>query len=230
MVYSSGNYDKYMTNNPLKRAMVKKLNNKIIKLVEEDAVKCQRGHSDEWHVRILDAGCGEGFISGLLYSNLKTVEIIGLEYTTEALQMAQRMNPNLTFIQGNIFEMPFESQSFDIVLCTEVLEHLPNPDAALAELLRVTGETLIITVPHEPWFCMGNMLALKNVTRFGNPIDHINHWTFDGFCTFLRDSSQVEWQFDKSFPWTIAHYRKQCTRHREKVYQDLNEKVSSASS
>lgn len=68
----------------------------------------------------------------------------------------------------------------------------------------VTRNTLIITVPHEPWFRMGNLRALKNISRFGNPIDHINHWSYAAFATFLRENSEVNWELNTSFPWIEA--------------------------
>ena len=208
MKYNSGNFDKYMTRNPLKREMVSRLNDRILHLVQNSMAVRQNAQCDSSVAKILDAGCGEGFISNLIFRNCKDVEITGLEYTEEALQIAREMNPLATFVQGDIAKMPFASRSFDIVLCTEVLEHLADPLAALAELLRVAKGALIITVPHEPWFRMGNMLVLKNVTRFGNPIDHINHWTFTGFKSFLNKNTEVSWTVEKSFPWTVAYCAK----------------------
>ena len=209
MEYNSGNYDKYMTRNPLKRTMVSKLNNKILNTVRDAVKGClvEKGaDSANTTIHILDAGCGEGFLSSFLLAELgeRNVEITGLEYTLEAIHIAREMNPNIEFIQGDVMKMPFGTDSFDIVLCTEVLEHLPDPVAALAELVRVTKHMLLITVPNEPWFCMGNLLVLKNVRRLGNPIDHINHWTFFGFSSFLKRNSVEQWNMGKSFPWTIA--------------------------
>ena len=203
MEYNTGNYDKYMSRNPLKRLMVSRLNSRILGLVR-NAVEEQRKDNTHFPVKILDAGCGEGFISGILFSNLSGVQITGLEYTDEALKIARSMNSGVAFLQGDIMQMPFKDESFDVVLCTEVLEHLSDPSKALAELLRVTKGRVIVTVPHEPWFCLGNMLALKNITRFGNPIDHVNHWSYRAFTSFLKNNSNVSWMLGKSFPWTIA--------------------------
>ena len=205
MKYNSGNFDKYMTMNPLKRKMVSNLNQKILHLVQNSLVIQQDANNQSDAVKILDAGCGEGFISNLIYTNCTNIEITGLEYTEEALRIARKMNPQISFIQGDIVKMPFVSGAFDIVLCTEVLEHLADPSAALSELLRVARGPLIITVPHEPWFRIGNMLVLKNITRLGNPIDHINHWTFKGFKRFLNRHSKESWRMENSFPWTVAY-------------------------
>ena len=134
--YNSGNYDKYNSKNPLKRWMVKRLNAKILTFLN-DYIKTA-GVPENREIRVLDAGCGEGFISNLIYNNIKNVEVVGLEYTSEALQVARELNENITYIQGDIYRMPFEAGSFDLVLCTDVLEHLTDPEKAVGELLRVS--------------------------------------------------------------------------------------------
>jgi len=179
--WNKGNYNKYHSKNPLKRYMVHRLNSQLITLVQQYVREIAK---DKNIVKILDVGCGEGFISGLVQAHCKNVEITGVDYAKEALDIARSLNRDITFIEGSIYQIPFEEKSFDIVLCTEVLEHLQNPVEAATELQRVAKRYLLVTVPEEPWFCVGNILALKNVFRLGNPIDHINHWTFRGFKRF----------------------------------------------
>ena len=207
--YNSGNYDKYNSKNLLKRRMVERLNAKILTTMDGFVKKITNNPAREKSpIRILDAGCGEGFISNMIYNNIDNVEVVGLEYTSEAIDIAKQSNNNIEFVQGDIYKMPFEDAAFDIVLCMEVLEHLTDPSAAIEEVLRVSKNFLIITVPNEPWFCMGNLLALKNVSRLGNPIDHINHWTFGGFKKFTVDFLGRDGQdvlYDTSFPWSIAY-------------------------
>lgn len=203
MQYNSGNYDKYMSKNPLKRRMIDRLNKKIVSNLKEmvkDIVV------EESKIKILDAGCGEGFITNLLYNNLKNAEFTGIEFTKEALEIAREMNKNINFVQGDIYEMPFKDLSFDIVICTEVLEHLEDPEKAVSELKRLSKKYILLTVPNEPWFCLGNLIALKNINRLGNPIDHINHWTFGDFKKFAKQNFGGKLVFDTSFPWTIAKW------------------------
>lgn len=189
MQYNPGNYEKYMTRNPLKRKMVERLNKKIVGYVQQICEQIREKDKDKV-VKILDAGCGEGFITDLLARNVENVELIGLEYTREAIDIAKAANQEISFVQGDIYAIPFEKNEFDLVLCTEVLEHLERPDRALRELTRVASHTILLTVPSEPWFCMGNLLTLKNVSRFGNPIDHINHWTYGGFKKYVHSLTE----------------------------------------
>lgn len=204
-VYNTGNYDKYCSKNFLKRWMVTRLNSKILNLLTECINKITI--EEKRTVKILDAGCGEGFISNLIFSNIPNVEIVGLEYTNEALKIARTLNKEITYIQGDIYQMPFQKKAFDIVLCTEVLEHLSKPEDALKELVRVTDSFLLLTVPNEPWFCLGNLLVLKNITRLGNPADHINHWTLKKFKSFTKKHLGYNIFYTSSFPWSVALFK-----------------------
>ena len=53
-------------------------------------------------------------------------------------------------------------------------------------------------------------MVLKNVSRFGNDIEHINHWTFGSFTKFIKNNfaEYENIEFYKSFPWLIAVIRK----------------------
>lgn len=177
--YNTGNIEKYKSKNPLKRSMVERLNYRILDIVGNII-------NNKADVRILDAGCGEGFIDRLIIDRYPGVRITGLEFTKEAITIAKATNPSVEYIQGDVCNMPFKDRSFDFVLCTEVLEHLQDPEKAMKEIMRVSTGRFLITVPNEPWFCIGNMIVLKNISRLGNPIDHINHWTKGSFTDFLR--------------------------------------------
>lgn len=204
MEYNSGNFDKYMSKNPLKRKMVMRLNDKIIRISRELVNEIESCNNK---VRVLDAGCGEGFITNLLVSNIANIEAVGLEYTQEALEIAQKSNSSIQWMRGDIYQLPFEDNAFDIVICTEVLEHLSDPCMAISELKRVCKKYVLLTVPNEPWFCMGNLIAFKNILRLGNPIDHINHWTYRAFQKFLG-KELGNCTYGRSFPWSMAIWKK----------------------
>ena len=180
MEYNIGNIDKYNTKNPLKRFMLDKFFLKFIdafNLLNKDLSVSKK---------VLDIGCGEGVISNLLYDKFNNIKITAVDYFEEAIKKAKENNPrNISFDTGDITALKYTDNSFDIVVSTEVLEHIPNPDIALKELYRVANKHIILSVPSEPFFCIGNLASGKNIKRLGNPIDHINHWTYWGFKRFI---------------------------------------------
>ena len=93
---------------------------------------------------ILDAGCGTGL-------NLRHLPpgSVGLDINPRNLEILRERLPNHTLVEGDVEALPFEDGSFGTVLCTEVLEHIPDPAAALAEYRRALqpGGVLIGSVP-----------------------------------------------------------------------------------
>jgi ubiquinone/menaquinone biosynthesis C-methylase UbiE len=155
---------------------------------------------------LLDAGCGEGAIIGLLNEQLAG-KAIGLDLDARRVRRAAREIPADGYCVGNTERLPFAADSFDLVLSLEVLEHVGDPQAALAEIRRVTRSFLLASVPNEPWWRFGNMLRLKYLEDFGNTPEHINHWTVAGFKRFIgREFKVLEVQ--RPFLWTFILAKK----------------------
>ena len=93
---------------------------------------------------ILDAGCGTGL-------NLRHLPegSTGVDINPRNVELLQTRLPNHTIVEGDVEALPFADASFGTVLCTEVIEHIPDPSAALAEYRRVLqpGGVLIGSVP-----------------------------------------------------------------------------------
>jgi SAM-dependent methyltransferase len=105
--------------------------------------------------RVLDCGAGEGYGPALLAEKAELV--LGLDYSSEAVTYAQNKyaasTPNLRFLQGDASTLPFEEDSFDVLCCFQVLEHLEDGPGFLFEAHRVLkpGGQLILTTPNRLW-------------------------------------------------------------------------------
>ncbi len=117
--------------------------------------------------RVLDLGCGEGrhAISAYLTAD---VHVIGLDLSEHDLATArQRLSEfvgdeaprskSCTFVHGSGHNLPFEDDSFDKVICAEVLEHIPDYESFLREIRRVLkpGGLFAVSVPRyfPEWVC-----------------------------------------------------------------------------
>ncbi|PSN63690.1 putative ubiE/COQ5 methyltransferase [Corynespora cassiicola Philippines] len=95
---------------------------------------------------ILDLGCGPGTITTGLAKYVPEGTITGVDTTPEILSQARTLHAqhqppapqNVTFLQADVLEgLPFADASFDVVFCSQVLLHIPDPVAALREMRRV---------------------------------------------------------------------------------------------
>jgi ubiquinone/menaquinone biosynthesis C-methylase UbiE len=154
---------------------------------------------------VLDAGCGEGETLERLAGILPAYPV-GVDLNPESVEFAKKRLPGAEISVGNLLELPFADSDFDLVLCLEVLEHLPDPGAGLSELLRVAGSDVVISVPHEPWFRLGSFARGKYLKSWGNHPEHVNHWNPKSFQRFLSAQAELI-EIRTSMPWIIARCR-----------------------
>ncbi len=152
---------------------------------------------------VLDAGCGEGFVIRYLGARLPALQIQGTDRDRDALAMAQRLTPGTPFGAGDLYALPYAAATFDLVLCTEVLEHLDDPECALAEVGRVSKRYCLLTVPWEPPYSVANFLRGKNLSRWGGDEGHVQRWSVHGFTGLVRRHFAIRYA-GTSFPWTIV--------------------------
>lgn len=145
---------------------------------------------------VLDAGCGEGFVAHYLASRHPEAQFTGVDLSPEAIDYAQQhFGEAATYRTGSIYKLPFSDNSFDTVLCSEVLEHLDEPDMAVAELRRVARRFVLITVPLEPYFDWLNRTA--RALGISPDPGHVNFWTKTSFQQFLHshfDEVTFDWK------------------------------------
>lgn len=111
-------------------------------------------------MRVLDLGCGRGRHLHALYWHERALDVTGLDLDFEDLNAAidgffelpppsQAPSRTAVFSVGDAGRLPFADASFDRVICSEVLEHLPDVEAALSEIDRVLkpGGRFALSVP-----------------------------------------------------------------------------------
>jgi ubiquinone/menaquinone biosynthesis C-methylase UbiE len=95
----------------------------------------------------LDIGCG----NGVLAQHLTEIghEVTGVDVSDEIIQTAQKNVPKAKFVNAFMDKLPFEDESFNMVSCLELIEHVPNLHECLMEAVRVckTGGQLFFTTP-----------------------------------------------------------------------------------
>jgi len=101
---------------------------------------------------ILDAGCGHGDILQALW--VPNAAFWGAEINHQSVALCTDRfsnKANVNIVETTLEDLPFESDKFDYIICTEVLEHCVDPDVCLTELCRVLAPfgRIIITVPFE---------------------------------------------------------------------------------
>ena len=144
----------------------------------------------------LDVGCGQGRHS--LEFSRRGCPVVALDLRLDDLRHTQylltavsreapsgKTTPSFTVLKGNALQLPFSTARFDRVICSEVLEHVVNPEEATAELIRVLkpGGVMAISVPTPMtewafWFASGDY--------FNSPGGHVRIFTPRRVTDMLR--------------------------------------------
>jgi SAM-dependent methyltransferase len=185
------NYEKFQTRNPV-----------VLRLFDGFFETVGRMVAEVEPASVLDAGCGEGETIERL-GDLLPHPVTGVDLNPESVRFAAERLPGDRFDTADLLSLPFEDDSFDLVLCLEVLEHIPDPRPALDELARVSSGELILSVPHEPWFRLGNLARGKRLAGLGNHPEHVNHWNPRTFREFLSGAVEPV-EVTTSLPWVVA--------------------------
>ena len=195
-----GNLQKHQNPSKAQQFLIHRFHRKIAGLVRQTAVD-----------RLLDSGCGEGFVLDYFRQEGLVLQYTGCDLRLDALQWARSsLIADLDAAVSDVHRLPFPDNSFPLVICLEVLEHLPDSAVGLRELARVTSDYLLLSVPHEPFFRGANFLRGKHIGSLGNDPEHLHNYSGGAFYRLVSDVVNVILH-GYSFPWQIVLGQKRRT-------------------
>ena len=184
-------YDKYHSQNPVVRWLMAGFLNSVTEL-----------YNLMQPTSILEVGCGEGSLADHLLQHAlrRPKRFEACDLSLEAVD--SRVDPLIEFRQSSIYELPYDENGFELVVCCEVLEHLEHPQNGLAELARVAEKGVLLSTPWEPVWRLLNLVRGKYVMDFGNTPGHIQHFSRQGLINLAQTHLKVV-QKRTPLPWTI---------------------------
>lgn len=119
---------------------------------------------------IADVGCGVGYLIKEIQGRYRPASLAGFDFSPAAIEYSRSRFPGARFAVHDIYD-PVPG-TFDVLFCTEVLEHLEYPHRALEQLVRAVGRSgaLVLTVPNG---------------RLDDLNEHINFWSPESWSAFL---------------------------------------------
>jgi 2-polyprenyl-3-methyl-5-hydroxy-6-metoxy-1,4-benzoquinol methylase len=183
---------KYATANPLSQVLIRRFVDRVRGLVERTPFALAA-----------DVGCGEGVLLGRLSSVWAERPVVAVDIDLQELRLARANAPVVLPAVASAYALPFRPASFDLVLCSEVLEHLERPAAALDELWRIGRAAVVLSVPNEPIWRALNLARGAYVRALGNTPGHVNHWTPRAFVRAVERRFEID-AVVRSLPWTIV--------------------------
>jgi 2-polyprenyl-3-methyl-5-hydroxy-6-metoxy-1,4-benzoquinol methylase len=194
-VQPGGNvYDKYGTANPIERRLVGGFIRNLLELAEGTGAR-----------DVHEVGCGEGELARRLAA--RGLSVRGTDASPEVIAEARRRavdaGVRVELRAAAVEELDPERDAAELVVCCEVLEHLPDPEAGLTTVAELANPWAIVSVPREPLWRALNVVRLKYLNDLGNTPGHVKHWSRRAFVAFLGRRLDVV-EVRSPLPWTMA--------------------------
>ena len=104
--------------------------------------------NSESRCKLLDIGCGQGLLTNAFKKEFSDYDVYGLDRSITAIEYANSNFSNIDFVVADAYNAPFEEEYFDIIVCNNIWEHLPDPLNMLnsiRRILKINGQLIIST-------------------------------------------------------------------------------------
>lgn len=193
-VITGNTYDKYATKNPVERRIMQGFFTAL-----EACLPTERPGA------VLEVGVGEAEVTKIVADRHPGITVAGIDLPDPELARTWSGKP-VAGSFADIVSLPFGDDQFDLVLAIEVLEHVDDPSAALAEIARVASRDIVLSVPREPIWRAANLARGKYFSALGNTPGHIQHWSSRAFRDLVAEHFEVV-EVRRPFPWTMVRAR-----------------------
>lgn len=190
---AGNHYDKYTARNPVARWLLRGFLGALHDLAGSTGASS-----------VLEVGCGEGYLSIGLAGRGYAVQGFDVDpgIVATANAAAHAAGLDRPFRVASVYDLAPGDAGIDLVVCCEVLEHLPDPALALERIAALGAPWAIFSVPREPLWRALNVARGKYVRQLGNTPGHIQHWSATAFTDLVAERFRIV-EIRRPLPWTM---------------------------
>lgn len=144
---------------------------------------------------ILDVGCASGWLLSELKKEFKKTEAFGIDVYGKAIDYGKKLYKNINLKKANAHKIPYPDKSFDVIVCSEVLEHVEDPDKVIKEMKRVLRRngSLVVEIDTGNWLFKFVWFFWTNVRKGVWRDSHIHIFNTDKLKKyFIKNGLKIE--------------------------------------
>ncbi len=185
-------YNKYETKNPIELLLMGNFKKKFIKSIEKLSIE-----------NIYEIGAGEGYLLQIIQDTIPSFNLFGSDIDFGLVSNSNKNTDGIRWVINSAEFIPLSTNSIDLLLASEVLEHLQNPHLFLLECQRIQAKYYFFSVPFEPLWRILNIIRGKYIKNLGNTPGHINHFSRKKIFKLIDEYLLVE-EISLVFPWIFV--------------------------
>lgn len=190
-------YPKYATRNPFARALMRGFLGCLDELVLATGARS-----------VHEVGCGEGHLVERFAR--RGLEVRGSDLSAEAVDAGRRRLSGTGLEAAlevrDLYGLSCPADAAELVVACEVLEHVPDPERAVAVLAGLARPHLIVSVPREPLWRLLNVARGRYLPALGNTPGHLQHFSTRRFVGLVGRHARLE-EIRTPLPWTMLRCR-----------------------
>ena len=153
-------------------------------------------------LEFLEVGCGLGYFSKKAFT--LGARVTGIDVGENLINKSKQKVPQGKFFVASISNLPFKDETFDMVLCTEVIEHVENQNKGFKEIYRVlkTDGLFVITTPNKIFKTLFDFLSLVGIRPYHGHEKWFYSWQFKKILT------KTGWRIIKKYYFNFLYPNK----------------------
>ncbi len=162
------------------------LSDKRIKLFHILYQECKKAKVNFEDKDLADIGAGMSYLLRLIGQEHPTTQLTAYDDFTDVKELACRICPRLNFVNSSLYDI---REQHDVIFCTEVLEHMADPRAAVLKMLnQLKGKgTLVLSVPNGRYDNLESGAYREDSQSYWG---HIHFWSPESWQLFLREATE----------------------------------------
>lgn len=139
--------------------------------------------------KIVDIGCGLGEQLYLVNQLVPSASVINCDIDPEIIKLGKKKYPDIEFKLQSADDIDFDDKSVDIIICSNLIEHVNNPEKVLSEIQRVLKDDGLLLIDFPNGYCMGELIFRLGGKFLHGKSSHLKAFTYSGAINLLSKNN-----------------------------------------
>lgn len=139
--------------------------------------------------KIVDIGCGLGEQLYFLKQLIPSASFVNCDIDPQIIELGKKKYSDIEFKLQSADSIEFDDKSVDVIICSNLIEHVNNPEKVLREIRRVLKDDGLLLIDFPNGYCMGELIFRWGGRLYHGKSSHLQAFTYSGAINLLRKNN-----------------------------------------